>query len=211
MADRRPVRIAILDSGVNTDHPHIKGQGEIEIGPTIDERGVVVDALATDTIGHGTAVAAAILDLAPGSEIYTIKVFGGRLDCPFEHVLLGLEQAVAWRPDLINLSLGTTVATYSGQLEELLRSHLDRGLRVVAPASVSGLPSYPGALLGVDRVVEDQGRPREEPEQRESGGREYWFASPYPRDLPGLPRKMNLMGSSMATANVTGHLAARWR
>ena len=210
MADRRPARIAILDSGINCDHPHIKGMGTVERGLTIGVDGVPIDDPdASDTLGHGTAVGAAILDLAPGSILHSIKVFAERLDCPFEHVLLGLEQAMAWGPDLVNLSLGTTLPTYRDRLEVLVEASSERGVRIVAPASMSGLPSYPGSLSGVEAVVEDSSCPRQEPASRQKGGRSYWFASPYPRDLPGLPRDANLSGISLATANVTGYLAAR--
>ncbi len=203
-------RIAILDSGINCSHPHIDGMGAVVVGPTIAEDGTVgQDPTADDTLGHGTAVAAAILDLAPGSVLYSIKIFGQSLDCPFDHVLLGLEHALAWGPHLVNLSLGTTLPMYRESLEELLAVSLGRGVRIVAPASMSGLSSYPGSLEGVDSVVEDPDRPRQTPEQRQRGGRDYWFSSPFPRDLPGLPRSANLSGISFATANVTGYLAAR--
>ena len=58
----------------------------------------------------------------------------------------------------------------------------------------------------VEAVIADPNRPRAEPQLREVGGRPFWFASPYPRDLPGLPRARNLHGVSLATANVTGYL-----
>jgi len=209
MADGKPpARIAILDSGINCGHPHIAGMGEVVVGPTIDRDGrALEDAEATDALGHGTAVAAAILDLAPGSILYSVKIFTDRLDCPFEHVLTGLEHAMRWEPDLLNLSLGTALPSYQQALEELLRAGLDRGVRMVAPASLSGLPSYPGVLAGVDAVIDDPSRARDAPVRQRRGDREYWFASPYPRDLPGLPRARNLSGISLATANVTGSLA----
>ena len=209
MADgKQPARIAILDSGINCGHPHIAGQGEVVVGPTIVGDGSALqDAEATDTLGHGTAVAAAILDLAPGSILYSVKIFADRLDCPFEHVLTGLEHAMGWEPDLVNLSLGTALPTYQQALEALLREGLDRGVRIVAPASLSGLSSYPGGLAGVDAVLDDPSRGRGDPVRKRHGDREYWFASPYPRDLPGVPRAANLSGVSLATANVTGSLA----
>lgn len=207
MADPRPTRIAILDSGINTDHPHIEGMGTIEIGRTIGVGGISADVDGADRLGHGTAVAAAILDIAPGSSVYSIQVFIDSLDCPFENVLIGLEQAITWGPDLVNLSLGTTLPTFAERLAELVESGAQRGARIVAPASMSGLPSYPGSLSGVEAVAEDPSRPRDEPVRERRGDRDYWFASPYPRDLPGLSRVANLSGISMATANVTGYLA----
>ena len=56
MLTGRGVRVAVIDSGVNTTHPHV---GEVAGGIAIDEQGIErADYL--DRLGHGTAVTAAI-------------------------------------------------------------------------------------------------------------------------------------------------------
>lgn len=205
----RRVRIAVVDSGVHAAHPHLAGAGTIELGVAIAEDGARSrePAAFADRLGHGTAVAAAILDLAPGAALLVVKVFDRHLACPFERVLEALDVALDARPDLVNLSLGTSDPEHRGALEPRIARALELGARIVAPADAHGMPSYPGALAGVDAVVADPNLPRDRPERRRVGTREFWFASPFPREIPGVPRTHNLHGSSFATANVTGWLA----
>lgn len=201
-------RIALIDSGVNLRHPHVRESGEIVPGPTLVGEGALDrGAPHTDVLGHGTAAAAAILDLAPGSVLYSIRVFTDRPECPFERVIAALAHALEWRPRIVNLSLGTTEERWKDALVALGREAEKLGIAIVSPATHGGLPSLPGSLEGFTGVMMDARLPRERPERRASGGRLVWYASPYPRDLPGLPRAANLAGVSMAAANLTGFLA----
>ncbi len=204
-------RVALIDSGVNASHPHVVDGGgtvrswRIEAaagGPwsarTLDEH--------DDRMGHGTAAAAAILDLAPGARIDSIQVFEDGPSAVFERVLCALDHALELAPDLCNLSLGTTRDRWCTELEPRLARFVERGIPLVSPAFWRGLPSYPGCLPGCHGVREDAALERAAPEHRTVGGRQDWFASPYPRDLPGLPRSSNLAGVSMACANLSGYL-----
>src|SRR4029450_7975811 len=67
----RGVRIAVIDSGVHGGHPHVGG---VSGGVAIDADGRE-HADYIDRLGHGTAVTAAIRDLAPDTEIFAVKVF----------------------------------------------------------------------------------------------------------------------------------------
>ena len=202
------LRVALLDSGVDAQHPHLAGAGKITIGPRLTEDGSLEDVSEqTDSLGHGTAAAAAILDLAPGIELVSIQVFGAAGACPFEHVLVALEHALELQVDLVNLSLGTTRRAWRERLTPLVARASQLGTRIVAPAAHHGLPSLPGCLAGVHGVLMDANLAREAPEHRELEEHDCWYASPYPRDLPGLPRDANLAGVSMAAANLTGFLA----
>jgi len=197
------VRIAVIDSGINGMHQHVCGRGAI----------VHLINLAggeeADVLGHGTAVAAAILDLAPGNEIYSIRIFDRDLTCPSWRLLAAIDQALRSGAELCNLSLGTTAPEEAIALEERVAAARAQGMRIVAPASWSGRPSYPGVLPGADGVIADPNVPRDAPVRREEEGRAWWFASPLPRAIPGVRPQANLSGVSFATANVTGHLARR--
>jgi hypothetical protein len=201
-------RIALIDSGVHAAHAHVRGQGKVELGPTIVAgRAREMRATQLDSLGHGTCAAAAILDLAPGSTLYSIQVFEHELTCPFEHILEALRCAFEWDCELINLSLGTIDTRWKPDLKDIAREARVRGVQIVSPATYAGLPSYPGFLDGFVGVLMDAMLPRDKPQLRKSGKREVWFASPYPRDLPDLPRASNLAGPSLAAANLTGFLA----
>lgn len=202
-------RIALLDSGVNANHPHIRENGSVLPGPFVDDDGILIDdPTPGDLIGHGTCAAAAILDLAPENIILSIRIFKHEPRCSVPHLLTALEFAIASGVEWVNLSLGTTLPSESPGLEKLLTMAQERGVTVVAPAQVGGLPCFPGALAGCQGVLADDSLSRQQPEKRQHGDGEYWFASPRPRELPGLPAAANLSGVSIAAANLTGYLAS---
>ena len=199
--------IALIDSGVRLDHPHIRplpgASLRVLLGPVIG----APDSPQCDQLGHGTAVAAAILDLAPAARILSIQLFRDRPTSAFPHVLEALHAALAADVSLINLSLGTTDPSHADALSEIVSQCVARSIRLIAPADSGGLASYPGVLPGVDGVYADPSLDRAAPIRRPHQGRPFWFASPFPRSLPGLDRSRNLSGVSFAVANVTAFLA----
>jgi hypothetical protein len=58
--------------------------------------------------------------------------------------------------------------------------------------------------LGVEEDVEC---PRHSYKTRGSSDDPVFIASPYPRDIPGVPRERNLNGISFAVANMSGIVA----
>ena len=71
----RGVTVAVIDSGVHAEHPHV---GSVAGGVAIEPDGET-HADYLDRLGHGTAVTAAILDKAPDVDIQAVKVFGRTL------------------------------------------------------------------------------------------------------------------------------------
>ncbi|MYJ17043.1 MAG: hypothetical protein F4106_03185 [Gemmatimonadetes bacterium] len=67
--------VAVIDSGVNPNHPHI---GRVAGGARIKLSGDVGEDYV-DRLGHGTAVFAAIQEKAPAADIHAVRVFGDRL------------------------------------------------------------------------------------------------------------------------------------
>lgn len=176
------VRVAVIDSGIHYPHPHISAVARA-VRITADG----VDDDAADRLGHGTAVAAAILEKAPGIELVAIRVFEHTLTTSAQLLREAMAWAVADGCQLINLSLGSTNAALT----------LPPGARVVAAADW-----YPGCLPGAIAVRMDPACPRDE----------IWVdgvitASPYPRPIPSIPIDRNLSGISFAVANVTGFMA----
>ncbi|MGE4620025.1 MAG: S8 family serine peptidase [Planctomycetota bacterium] len=200
--------IALLDSGVNEGHPHIRDHGNVIHGPFLDDSGQWVDDPEPgDLLGHGTCAAAAILDLAPGHTILSLRIFRDQPRCPFDRLLSTLAYCIERQVDWINLSLGTTRPSRVPELEKILEKAAERNVRVVAPAAIGDLPCYPGALDGCEGVLVDSERSRDQPTRDATAN--VWFASPQPRDLPGLPSSSNLSGVSLSAANLTGYLASR--
>ena len=197
MSGPASVRVALIDSGINPAHPHLRDGASAFSG------------CLEDTLGHGTAVAAAICHLAPGVELHSIGALDNEDGCSAERISDAISESIAAGATIINLSAGVSAFDAPNALIQAVELLLESGVTLVAPASCDGAYSFPGCMEGVEGVVADPGLKRGEPEQRIHEGRSFWFASPLPRDLPGLAQSRNLSGVSMAIANVTGYLAAK--
>jgi subtilase family protein len=184
------MRVAVIDSGVHEGHPHV---GRVVASVHMTANGLGSDPV--DRLGHGTAVAAAIREKAPEADLFSVKVFDRRLSANIGAILRALAWCREERMDLINLSLGTGNPEHR---ESLMEAVADNAI------VISAAEMLPGSLPGVVGVAADPSCPRGE--FRHSGGT--YFASPYPRPIPGVPESRNLQGISFAVANMTG-LAAR--
>ena len=199
--------VVVVDSGVDPQHPGLRGRAKVLSGPRFDRDGIAEpDGGCVDELGHGSAVAATIANFCPGAAILSLRVFDRDATCDFVAVLHALEYAVNMGAPLINCSLGTTSLRYRDRLQQLVDLGRKHGARIVAPASYAGLPCDPGNLLAVEAVVADANVLPEMPEMRRHGARLVWFASPLPpRDADG-GRKLIARGDSLAVAAVTGWL-----
>ncbi len=187
-------RIGVIDSGVNPSHPHVAGaaiQGA-RIGLYQNAEGEYLDYL-----GHGTAVAAAILSHCPQAELYIAKVFDKTLNTRAEVILRAIEWCVSRQVDWINLSLGTHNPAHREAFTEWAG-------RVTL---ISAEGSLPGGLPGVVTVAPDDALRRAEWVRK---GELRFAASGRPRPIPGRTEDENLGGVSFAVANFTGHAAAAW-
>jgi len=183
------MKIAIIDSGIHPGHPHV---GEIAGGVEITLTGEGPDAI--DRLGHGTAVAGAIREKMPDAELYAVKVFDRRLTANIGVILRSLAWCREHDMDIVNLSLGTE---NSGHRQAFIEAIGD--LLIVSAAS-----ALPGSLPGVIGVAPDPDCPRDNFRYHDG----MFYASPYPRPIPGVSVDRNLHGASFAVANMTG-LAAR--
>lgn len=197
----RGIRIAVVDSGIAPDHPHV--------GPVSEGTALVGDdpGDTADRLGHGTAVAAAIREKAPNAELIPVRVLDRQLATSARVLARAIDWAVAHGVHLVNLSLGTTNEAHVPLFEQALERATSHGVLVVSARSHAGALWYPGALPGAVGVLAN--------EQVSRGGIGVvpgtlgagLEASPYPRPIPGVPVERNLSGVSFAVANATGLLA----
>jgi subtilisin len=140
----RGVRVAIVDSGIDTDHPDLKGKVRESV-EAVTEDGKIVFKPSTsgDQAGHGTACAGIISSVAPEAELYSVKVLGPNASGSGDMFLVGLDYAIKQKFHVINLSLGTTKRDYFGPLHDLLDRAYHAGCIVVAAANNLPYPSYP--------------------------------------------------------------------
>jgi subtilisin family serine protease len=201
----RRVRIAVIDSGVHADHPHIGG---VSGGLGIDNDGRV-ESDYVDRLGHGTAVTAVIREKAPAAEIFCIKVFDRELAATGTALVAAIEKAIEHSADIVNLSLGTQNRDHEPALASVMAEATAAGLVVIAAGEQDGVRWLPGTLPAVWPVLLDWSIARDECRvAMRAGAAPVFSASGYPRPIPGVPPERNLMGLSFAVANVTGLVAA---
>jgi subtilisin family serine protease len=201
----RTVRIAVIDSGVHADHPHVGG---VTGGFGIADDGRLHEDYV-DRLGHGTAVVAAIREKAPAAEIFCIKVFDRELAATGQALVSAIEHAREAGAHIINLSLGTANQEHEAALTAVIERAIRSGVIVIAAGEQEGVRWLPGALRGVWPVILDWSVAREECRVTlRAGSPPVCHASGYPRPIPGVPAERNLKGLSFAVANATGTVAA---
>ncbi|RKE19259.1 type VII secretion-associated serine protease mycosin [Streptomyces sp. TLI_171] len=157
------VIVAVIDSGVNADHPDLAGQ----VLPGLDLTGGGGDG-RTDTDGHGTGMAsniaahghgdnAGVMGLAPKAKILPIKIelqqSGGFDTKGNTDVSKGIRFAVDHGAKVINMSIGGGSTTDTG-----LREAVDYAVKkdVVLVASSGNTPGlaveFPAGYAGVVAV-----------------------------------------------------------
>ncbi|PWU07258.1 MAG: hypothetical protein C5B51_10415 [Terriglobia bacterium] len=182
-------RVAIVDSGIHAGHPHV---GAVAGSVFITEHVESEDAI--DRLGHGTAVAGAVREKAPDAELYAVKVFDTRLSTSIDVIIRALAWCRRHQMDIVNLSLGTSNPDHRTRFLEALGDDL---------LVISAAQTLPGSLSGVIGVLPDPECPRDAFYYRDG----VFYASPYPRPIPGVPVTANLNGASFAVANMTGFAA----
>lgn len=151
------VKVAIIDSGIDADHPAVGGvTGYV----AIEERsnGVVYDTQPhSDSYGHGTACAGIIRAVAPECELYSVKVLGARLSGRGTVFAAGLRWAIENEMHVCNLSLGTTKKDYYALFHELVDMAYFRNIMVVTAANNMPIPSFPSMYASVISVASHDG------------------------------------------------------
>jgi len=200
----RTVSVAIIDSGVNAAHPHVRGvAGGVGIGPDGSEHADYLDRL-----GHGTALAAAIREKAPAAELYAVKVFDLALSTGITALVAAIDWAARRGVQLANLSLGTARGEHEETLRACVARAAERGVWIVSAREQDGQRWLPGCLPGVVPVRLDWDCPRQSCRLDVApDGAWVCCASGFPRGIPGVLPERNLKGMSFAVANVTGLLA----
>jgi subtilisin len=106
-----------------------------------------------DAVGHGTACAAIIRQLAPDCELFSIKVLGPRLGGRGAVFTAGIRWALQHGVDVCNLSLGTSKPDLFGALHELADQAYFRNIILVAAANNMLVPTYPALYASVISVA----------------------------------------------------------
>jgi subtilisin family serine protease len=146
------VRVCILDSGVEADHPKVRPLARA-VAVTVRGDDVAVDEDAEgDLCGHGTACAGIVRALAPDCELTSARVLGAGFTGSGRVLLEGLRWAVAEGFDVINMSLSTTKREFASILHELADEAYFRRTVLVASAHNMPVESFPWRFSSVISV-----------------------------------------------------------
>jgi subtilisin len=152
-ATGKGVRVAILDSGIEADHPQVgKIEGAVVISIGDDGEPVATPDGEGDLCGHGTACAGVIRALAPESEIFSVRVLGAGYTGSGPVLLGGLRWAVEQGYDVINMSLSTTKRQFAEVLHDLADTAYFNRTILVASAHNMPVESYPWRFSSVISV-----------------------------------------------------------
>ena len=154
-SDGSGVRVAIVDSGVERDHPAVGGRlvSSLRVEPTDEDPIVVEDPDAIDVVGHGTACAGIIHALAPAAELISVRVLGPDNRGKGTNFAAGLIWAIENGVTVVNLSLSSRSEELFGLFHELTdEAYFGNVLLVSAANNVPG-PSYPSLFSSVVSVA----------------------------------------------------------
>jgi len=157
------VRVAIVDHGIEADHPAVGGKvrggviveydGRTKTGVRISD-----DPHPRDLFGHATACAGIIHGLAPDAELYSVRVLGRDLTGRALQFAGGLRWAIENGMAVINLSLSTSREEYYGLFHEITDAAYFKNMLLVS--AVNNIPeaSYPSLYSSVISVAAHEGK-----------------------------------------------------
>lgn len=149
------VRVAIVDSGIDDEHPAVGGAVRGFVEPAVADDGTITYRAERhgDSFGHGTACAGIIHRIAPEAELYSVRVLGPRLSGKGPVFAAGLRWATENGMHVVNLSLGTTKREFFAPLHDLVDSAYHRGVTLVTAANNMPEQSFPSLFSAVLSVA----------------------------------------------------------
>lgn len=131
----KKIKVAVIDAGVNFEHPDLVLQGEQEVIEGLD--------LANNSdVKHGTAVVGIIgaypfndkgaLGINPNVSIYSVDIMDDNEKIGVHGLTSAIEMAVEHDVDIINISAG--VISDNGELHKVVKNAYNKGIVIVAAA-----------------------------------------------------------------------------
>jgi len=155
------VKIAILDSGIESSHPAF---AQTEFGDDLNftTKDSPSSNLGQDSYGHGTAVAAAVLQIAPAAHLGSFRVLDGRIRGRENLIHEAALEAIHRGYHILHCSFGSlhspfTIMPYKEWLDEAYTC----GVHVVAACHgqnhrLAVLPAHFTNVIPVDSVSSDK-------------------------------------------------------
>jgi subtilisin len=153
-ADGAGVTVAIVDSGVEADHPAVGGALAASVRVELDRDGSrVVPDDPIDVVGHGTACAGIIHALAPAANLVSVRVLGPDNRGKGEAFAAGIEWAIDHGASVINLSLSSRNEAMFATFHDLADRAYFANVLLVCAANNVAVASYPSLFAAVVSVA----------------------------------------------------------
>lgn len=148
------VTVAIVDSGVEGDHPALGGvlKRSVRVELAGDEARVVEDD-PVDLVGHGTACASIVHAVAPAAELVSVRVLGRDNRGKGVAFAAGLDWAIDAGAHVINLSLSSRSEAMFATFHDLADRAYFGGSLLVSAANNVAVASYPSLFSAVVSVA----------------------------------------------------------
>jgi subtilase family protein len=212
IATGRNVTIAMIDTGVDTEHPDLAGQIEVAKNFAVG----ISSSFANDM--HGTAIAGTIIahkdnstgivGVAPNARLIALKAcWPDKIDsfaatCNSFTLALAINAAIKLGVDILNMSLA---GPPDPLLEILLKQAIKKGIIVIAacPSALEDNMHFPASLENVISVMSERSSRSDNTKQK------YSFSAPGIDILTTLPHGTYdfVSGSSLSAAQVSGLVA----
>ena len=150
------VTVAIVDSGVEGDHPAVGGRliASVRVEMDDEDEPVVIDDDPIDVVGHGTACAGIIHALAPAAELVSVRVLGKKNTAKGIAFARGLHWVVERGIGIANLSLSSGSEELFAEFHELAdQAYFENTVLVCAASNTPGRSSYPSLFSSVISVA----------------------------------------------------------
>ena len=156
------IKVAVVDSGVEYDHPALENSVRSGVKVEYDERAennyrIKPDDKPSDMSGHGTACAGIIHSIAPEAEIYSVRVLGRNMSGRAIQFAAGLDWAIENDMQVVNLSLSTSLEEYYGLFHDLADQAYFKNIVLVSAVNNIPEPSYPSLYSSVISVAAHEG------------------------------------------------------
>jgi subtilisin len=157
------IRVAVVDSGVEFDHPALEGCVRGGVIVEYDARAknqhrIKPDDKPTDVSGHGTACAGIIHSIAPEAEIYSVRVLGRNMGGRAIQFAAGLDWAIENDMHIANLSLSTSLDEFFGLFHDLADQAYFKNMNLISAVNNIPEPSYPSLYSSVISVAAHDGK-----------------------------------------------------
>jgi hypothetical protein len=204
----KTIRIVVIDSGIDPFVCSLSDYIEESTGYRINDEGYIIEDNKMEIKHlHGTLISLIISHLCRHVKFISINILDEKLTSDGRVLLAALEKGIAYKPDIVHLSLGTTRLRYIFPLRKLICEAMKQNILIISAVSNEGRRSYPACLKGVIGVKADINH-----RFKIFGYENGFYYAPFRTDgidgINEINAKTCAAGTSISAAYVTGYIAS---